>query len=80
MGFTLSYATLYMVVHFGFGPTSISEHFTMSTPVGYSMVSRRVYRGCVVYVGETLVDLFELDIVNFDVILGIVGYANAIVL
>lgn len=37
------------------------------------MVARRVYRGCVVSVDdwETLVDLFELDMVDFDTILGI---------
>ena len=37
------------------------------------MVDRRVYRGCVVSIGsrETLVNIIELDMVEFGVILGI---------
>ena len=36
------------------------------------MLSRRVYRGFVVFAGgrETLVDLIKLEMVDFDVILG----------
>ncbi|MDV3192482.1 MAG: hypothetical protein Q8840_00660, partial [Sweet potato little leaf phytoplasma] len=60
-----------MVLHFGFSPEYILEPFSISTLVGEFVVARRVYGGCVVSVGsrETLVDLCELDMVNFDVIL-----------
>ncbi|KAF3663690.1 hypothetical protein FXO38_10525 [Capsicum annuum] len=61
------------------GATSASESasgtgtdpFTISTPVDDSVIVKRVYKGCAISVGsrETLVDLFELDMVDFDVIL-----------
>ena len=56
--FTLSYVTPYVVIHFGFDPECIPD--------------RRVYRGCVILVHgrETLVDLIKLDMVDFDMILG----------
>lgn len=36
------------------------------------MIARRVYRVCVVSIGskDTVVDLFKLDTVNFNIILG----------
>lgn len=60
-----------MVVHFGFDPECITNLFSILTPMG-TVVSRRIYRGCVVPIGgrETLVDLIELVMVDFDVILG----------
>ena len=46
--------------------------FFVSTPIGDSVIAKRVYRGCVVSISsrEALVDLIELDMVDFDVILG----------
>lgn len=40
--------------------------------MGDPMVNQRVYRGCMVSIGgrETLVDLIKLDMVDFDIILG----------
>ena len=63
--------TLFVVVYFGFDPEVILDPFSISTPVSDFVVAKRVYRGCVVSVGskETLVDLFELDMVDFDVIM-----------
>ncbi|PHT93722.1 Callose synthase 1 [Capsicum annuum] len=71
-GVTLSYMTPFVVVHFGFGPECISDPFFVSNSVGESVVTRRVYMGCVVSIGdrETLVDLIQLDMVDFDIILG----------
>lgn len=61
-----------MDVCFGLGPECIPDPFSISTLVGDFVVSWRVYRGFVVSVAgrETLVDLIELDMVDFDVILG----------
>lgn len=63
--------TLFVAVHFGFGLGYVSGPFSISTPMGDSVVARRVHRGCVVSLGgsEILVDLFELYMVDFDVIL-----------
>jgi len=62
----------FVVMHFSFGPKYILDPFSISTPMGDSVVARRFNRGCVVNVGvrETLVDLIELDVLDFDVILG----------
>lgn len=71
-GSTLSDVTSFVAVHFDFGFEVISELFLVFTPIGDSMVAKRVYRVCVVSVGskDTLVYLFDLDMVDFDVILG----------
>lgn len=52
---------------------AISDPFSISNPVGEYIISRTVYRDRVVsiYHRETLVDLIELDMVDFDVILGL---------
>ncbi|KAF3652621.1 hypothetical protein FXO38_15996 [Capsicum annuum] len=69
---TLSYVTTYVVVGFGFEPKVIVETFIVSTFVGDSVIARRVYRNCVVSIlrRDTVVDLIELDMVDFDAILG----------
>ena len=43
----------------------------MSTPVGISIVARQVYRNCLVIISPkvTIVDLVELEMMDFDVIL-----------
>lgn len=65
--------TLYVIVCFGFDPDIILYPFSISTPVGISNISKNIYSGYVVSVGskQTLVDLFELDMVDFNIILGI---------
>lgn len=62
-----------MAVYFGFGSESIFYPFSISTLVGDFIVDRMVYRGYVVSIcgRETLVDLIELDMLNFDMILRI---------
>lgn len=62
----------FVAVYFGFDPECILDPFSVSIPMGDSMATRKVYRGFVVSVcvRETLVDLIELDMVDFDVILG----------
>lgn len=71
MGSTLLYLTPYVAVCFGFCPKSIFEPLSIFTLLGDSIVPRKVYSDCVVCIHnrETLVDLIEFNIVDFDVIL-----------
>lgn len=48
------------------------EPFNVSIPVGQSILAERVYRDCTNLVNhkDTIVDLVELDMVDFDVIQG----------
>ena len=64
--------TPYVAVGFRFELEVIKERFTVSTPVGNSIVARRVYRNCVVSILSRgiMADLTELDMVDFDAILG----------
>ncbi|XP_070045553.1 uncharacterized protein [Nicotiana tomentosiformis] len=71
-GSTLSYITPYVAMEFGIEPEQLPESFSISTPVGESIVSALVYRGCVVTVRcrDIVADLIELGMVDFDVIMG----------
>ena len=48
------------------------EPFSLTTPVGDSVVARRIFRSCPISLSNrvTSVDLVELDMVDFDAILG----------
>ncbi|KAF3623728.1 hypothetical protein FXO38_30603 [Capsicum annuum] len=69
---TLSYVTPFVAMCINFDLEVISNPFFVSTSIGDSIITKRVYRWCVVSVGgkKTLVDLFELDMLDFNVILG----------
>ena len=58
-------------MRFDVGPKILSNPFHVSTHVGDSIVAKRVYRNCPIYISHShscyLVDLDKLD---FDVILG----------
>ncbi|XP_070047077.1 uncharacterized protein [Nicotiana tomentosiformis] len=71
-GSTFSYVTLYFAINLGQEPEQLSESFLVSTPVGESVKVTRVYRGCTVSVQgrSTEADLIELEMVDFDVIMG----------
>lgn len=73
LGSTLSYMTTYVSMHLGFCPKNIFIPFFNSTWVDDSIVARKLYWGCVVSVHhmEIFVDLIEIDMVDFEVILGI---------
>ncbi|XP_070056499.1 uncharacterized protein [Nicotiana tomentosiformis] len=70
-GSTLSYVTLLVASKFGIKPELVKP-FEVSTPIGDSVVVKRVYRGCIIVVHSrsTVADLIELDMVEFDVIMG----------
>ncbi|XP_059310233.1 uncharacterized protein LOC132061428 [Lycium ferocissimum] len=71
-GSTLSYITPYVSDKFGIKPESLSKPFSVSTPVGEPVIARRIYRQCVVTIcgHETLTDLVELEMVDFNAIMG----------
>ncbi|KAF3662688.1 putative beta-glucosidase 41-like [Capsicum annuum] len=66
---TFFYVTLYVAVYLDCGPESLSVPFSVSTQIRDTMIVRRVYRRCVVFVGgrRTLVDLIEFGMIDFDV-------------
>ena len=68
----MSFVTPYIAVQFSVSPETLSEPFSVSTPVGDPVIARRVYRNCPVTVSQkvTSADLVELEMVDFDVILG----------
>ncbi|XP_070055524.1 uncharacterized protein [Nicotiana tomentosiformis] len=68
---TFSYVTTYFANNLGLEPEQLSEQFLTSTPVSESMKATRYYRGCTVLVQGhiTEVDLIELEMVDFDVII-----------
>jgi len=71
-GSTLSYVTPFVANKFGIEPELISKPLAVSTPIGDSVIARRVYRGCTVMIcsRQTSANLFELEMVDFDVIMG----------
>ncbi|XP_070036174.1 uncharacterized protein [Nicotiana tomentosiformis] len=71
-GSTYSYVSSYFASYLVVPRDSLSAPVYVSTPVGDAIVVDRVCRSCVVTIGslETSVDLFLLDMVDFDVIFG----------
>ncbi|XP_070003070.1 uncharacterized protein [Nicotiana sylvestris] len=53
---------------------SLCEPFEVSTPVGESVIARYIYKGCPVkvHLRLTVADLVELEMLDFDVIMGMV--------
>ncbi|XP_070008646.1 uncharacterized protein [Nicotiana sylvestris] len=70
-GSTFSYVTSLAASKFEIKPELVKP-FEVSTPVGDSVIAKQVYRGCkiVVYGRSTVADLIELDMVEFDIIMG----------
>ncbi|XP_060183004.1 uncharacterized protein LOC132612953 [Lycium barbarum] len=71
-GSNLSYVTLLIAGKFGIVLELLNEPFSVSTPVGEPAITRKIYRGCSVVVcgRQTIADLIELQMVDFDVIMG----------
>ncbi|XP_075076654.1 uncharacterized protein LOC142163281 [Nicotiana tabacum] len=69
---TLSYVTPYIAKNFGIELEKLCEPFEVSTPVGESVIARCIYKGCQVKVHHrlTVADLVELEMLDFDVIMG----------
>ncbi|XP_015167771.1 uncharacterized protein [Solanum tuberosum] len=77
-GTTLSFSTSLVAMKFDVLPETLKEPFSMSTPVCDSVIAKGVYRGCPISLSNrvTLVDLVELDMLDFDVILGMDCFAS----
>lgn len=69
---TLSIVTTYMAIKFGICPEQLLEPFSVSTLIVESVIAKRIYRDYTIsiYHKDTTADLVELDIVDFDIILG----------
>ena len=67
LGATLSFVTPLVARKYDILPDIQNDHFMVSTLVGESVVSKRVYRNC--HKIFTYVELEELDMVDVDVIL-----------
>uniref|UniRef100_M1DMG3 Gag-pol polyprotein n=1 Tax=Solanum tuberosum TaxID=4113 RepID=M1DMG3_SOLTU len=65
-GSTLSYVTPLIAEKFKRTPKLLVKPFEVSTPIGESIIARRVYRNCIVTVCDryTLADLVELEMVD----------------
>ena len=52
--------------------SELIEPFEVATPVGDSVIATRVYKNCsvVIYSRRTVADLIELNMIEFDIILG----------
>ena len=68
----MSFVTPLVAMKFDILPDILDEIFSVSTPVGDSVVAKRVYKGCPISLPNrvTLVDLIELDMLDFYIILG----------
>ncbi|XP_070045314.1 uncharacterized protein [Nicotiana tomentosiformis] len=71
-GSTLSYVTPYVAKVFAIEPEQLHEIFSVSAPVGESIMATRVYRDYLVTARgrDTMVDLIELEMGDFYVIMG----------
>ena len=68
---TLYFVTSLVSMKFDVLPYVLVKPFSISTPIGDFVVSKRVYRSYPILLSNrvTLVDLVELDMLEFDVIL-----------
>ena len=64
------FVTTLIAKSFDVFPDILTEPFIVTTPVGESVVAKRVYRNFPIMFPNTHVELVELDTVDFDVILG----------
>ena len=71
-GSTLSYITPLVAGKLKRIPKLLNKPFEVSTPTGESIITRRIYHNCIVTICDcdTLADLIELEIVEFDIIMG----------
>ena len=67
----LSLVTIYVSMNFDIILEQLSEPFSVSTPVGESILALIIYRDCPIFVNHksTMTDVVELDIVYFVVII-----------
>lgn len=71
-GATLSFVTSFVAKKFHIEPALLCESYEVSTPIGASIVARKVYKNSPICILHKILtcNLVELDMVDFDVILG----------
>ncbi|XP_070020167.1 uncharacterized protein [Nicotiana sylvestris] len=71
-GSTLSCIKPFVARKFGIVPEILRDPLVVSTPIGESIIARWVYRGCSVSIcgRQTSTDLVELEMLDFDAIMG----------
>ena len=71
-GFTHLHISPYFASQFSEPPTRLDSLFWFGTPMGQLLLVQVAFKSCIVNVCgiDTLVDLILLEIVDFDVILG----------
>ncbi|MDV3186339.1 MAG: hypothetical protein Q8850_02605, partial [Candidatus Phytoplasma australasiaticum] len=69
---TLSFITHFVAKKFHVEPELLCEPYEVSTPIGISIIARKVYRNYPIFILHKILpcDFVELDMVNFDIILG----------
>src|SRR5688572_27127271 len=71
-GANLSFVSPYIAMKLSIDPEILHEPYSMYNLVGESIVASRVYRGCPISILHRVIpcDLVELEMVDFDIILG----------
>ncbi|XP_070040635.1 uncharacterized protein [Nicotiana tomentosiformis] len=71
-GSTHSYVSSYFALSFVRQPELLNDLFLVDTPVGESLLDEYVYRACQIRVKgrDTLADLIILDMIDFDMLMG----------
>ena len=69
---SLYFVTPYIFMRFNINHGQLLDPFVVSTPIGESILLKKIYRDCNIIINhkDTSVDSFELDMVHFDVVLG----------
>lgn len=68
-----SFVTPYIAISFDITSKELLEHFCVSTPFGESIVVESVYLDYTIFVNHkyTKIDLVKLNMMDFDIVLGI---------
>ena len=71
-GASLSFATAFVANQFEILPRELCEPYCVSTLIRESILTKRVYPDCPISINQKniMTDLVELEMVDFDVILG----------
>ncbi|XP_070026314.1 uncharacterized protein [Nicotiana sylvestris] len=69
---THSYVSSYFALRFNRQPELLNDPFLVATPVGESFLAEYAYRACQIRVEgrDTLADLIVLDMIDFDMLMG----------
>ncbi|XP_070026057.1 uncharacterized protein [Nicotiana sylvestris] len=72
LGYTHSYVSSYFSLRLSRQPELLNDPFLVATPVGESLLAKYVYRACQIWVEgiDTLTDLIILDMIDFDMLMG----------